>query len=162
MNKLLKPQKRLARQFEQVLYEFFYRFLFGRRLAFTGPLAARISACERQRGKRDVILSKEVWDSQYQVSKWAFLAHMDQLARYSTIVGYLSQLKLERRVPWYVGCGEGLLFQRYQPYGYARYVGLDISEAALAKLVLAQDGKTTFLRADAETYMPTECLTRSF
>ena len=45
-------------------------------------------------------------------------------------------------------------FSRYRPYGYARYLGIDISAAALVMLKQVEDANTTFVCADAETYIP--------
>ena len=48
------------------------------------------------------------------------------------------------------------LFERFRPYGYSKYLGIDISETALTKLIEKQDEKTLFVKADAETYIPIE------
>ena len=92
---------------------------------------------------------------QYRANQWAYLERLDELSRYAVITAYIAYLKPQGAV-LDVGCGEGILFSRYQPYGYARYVGLDISEVAIAKLMPKQNAHTTFLQADAETYQPQE------
>jgi len=55
-----------------------------------------------------------------------------------------------------VGCGEGILFERFRTYGYSKYLGIDISETSLTELIEKQDEKTLFVKADAETYIPIE------
>ena len=103
----------------------------------------------------DVPIAEDAWEAQYLSGKWGFMAQMDELARYSTIIGYMACLRPGSAV-LDVGCGEGILFKRYRPYGYSKYLGIDISETAISKLVEKQDEKTLFIKADAETYTPIE------
>jgi 2-polyprenyl-3-methyl-5-hydroxy-6-metoxy-1,4-benzoquinol methylase len=53
-----------------------------------------------------------------------------------------------------VGCGEGVLQRRLRALGYARYLGIDSSEEAIARAQTERDARTEFRCADAETYMP--------
>ena len=87
--------------------------------------------------------------------KWAHLERLNELPRYSAIVGYLRHLKPNPAI-LDVGCGEGLLFHRYRPYGYSRYVGLDLSVTVYRHLLETQDENTAFVCADADRYVPEE------
>jgi SAM-dependent methyltransferase len=55
-----------------------------------------------------------------------------------------------------VSCGEGILQAYLRPYGYAKYVGLDLSAAAIQQAAPYADERTVFLVQDASTYLPTE------
>ena len=41
-----------------------------------------------------------------------------------------------------VGCGDGVLYQRLRCFGYGSYVGIDLSEVAIAKLINEHDRHT--------------------
>ena len=133
----------------------YYLLFFGRKLPFTEVLEKAVHNWEAQQGKGDVPKPREDWDAQYLAKEWAYMERLDELSRYAVIVGYIAHLKPQGAV-LDVGCGEGILFSRYQPYGYARYVGLDISGVAIAKLIPKQNAHTAFLQADAEAYQPQE------
>src|SRR6185369_17126525 len=53
-----------------------------------------------------------------------------------------------------VGSGEGLLADHLRPLGYSRFLGVDLSEAAIAQAASRRDATTDFAAADAEAYMP--------
>jgi 2-polyprenyl-3-methyl-5-hydroxy-6-metoxy-1,4-benzoquinol methylase len=148
----LRRQSQMASQLARAL---FYRFVFGRKMPFAGKLTAIVSAWEQKTKKGGIPLDQEVWEAQYLIGKWNFLNQPDELARYSVIIAYLQFFKPKGAV-LDVGCGEGILWSRYRPYGYTRYVGLDISHAAIEKLCPEQDAQTHFLVVDAERYVPQE------
>jgi SAM-dependent methyltransferase len=133
----------------------YYLFGFGRRFPLKGTLEKLVHGWERQQEKGDIPKVREAWDKQYRTNQWAYMERLDELGRYAVITSYIAYLKPGGAV-LDVGCGEGILFERYQPYGYVRYVGLDISEVAVAKLMPKQNAGTVFLQADAEAYQPTE------
>lgn len=133
----------------------YYLVFFERRLPFKGTLEKVVHRWEVQQGKGDAPKPQEAWDAQYRTNQWAYMERLDELSRYAVITGYLAYLKPGGAV-LDVGCGEGILFERYQPYGYARYVGLDISEVAVAKLMPKQNAQAVFFQADAEAYQPAE------
>ena len=153
MSKLRAAKTRLIEPIDRILYGCYYKVFFGRRFPMVQQLATRVGAWERYHGKGDIPVGRGLWENQYESGTWAYLNQLSELGRYSIIIGYLTELK-PRAAVLDVGCGEGILFSRYRPYGYARYVGIDISAAALAKLLPAQDDSTTFICADAESYMP--------
>lgn len=135
------------------VYLIYYRFLFGRRFPFAGWLAARVRAFEAATGRGDAPLSKEAWEEQYRQGGWDFMRRLDEVARYSVIAGFLHHLKPGGSV-LDVGSGEGLLADHLRPLGYSRFLGVDLSEAAIAQAAGRQDAKTSFAAADAEAYTP--------
>ena len=92
-------------------------------------------------------INRDRWNHQYDKGLWDGLKAMDELARFSVIVGYVKVLE--------IGCGEGLLQQRLQSQNYGRFVGTDISDLAIRKATAdAGDNKCTYLVADMDTYKP--------
>jgi len=83
------------------------------------------------------------------------MRQLDELARYSIIVGYLQYLKCGGSV-LDVGCGEGVLQEKLGPRTYCRYVGIDISSEAIGQASHKEDEKTSFVCADVNNYVPTE------
>ncbi len=74
-----------------------------------------------------------------------------EIGRYWTLIGYMDAFK---RGGEYldVGCGDGVLFERFKPLGYQRYVGIDISHVAIEKLRLHNDDRTNFTQADGDVH----------
>ena len=148
-----KMIRTLARRAFKPVYILYYRFLFGRRFPLSGSLEARIRAWEAETGRGDAPVSKEVWEEQYRQGGWEFMRGLDEVARYSVIAGYLHHLKPGGSV-LDVGSGEGLLADHLRPLGYSRYLGVDLSEAAIRQAAGREDAATAFAAADAESYVP--------
>ena len=149
----MEPLRGLSRRAFKPVYILYYKLLFGRRFPFSERLAARVHAWELATGRGDAPVAKEVWEEQYRRGGWEFMRGFDELARYSVIAGYLHHLKPGGSV-LDVGSGEGLLRDHLAPYGYSRYHGIDLSEAAIAQAASRADERTTFAAADAESYVP--------
>lgn len=81
------------------------------------------------------------------------LRAIDELARYSVIVGYCDHFKRGGAV-LDLGCGEGVLAQKLGPQRYSRYLGVDSSSDAIGRAAAAEDGRTRFAHADAAQYRP--------
>ncbi|HEX9941121.1 MAG TPA: class I SAM-dependent methyltransferase [Thermoanaerobaculia bacterium] len=137
------------------VYVLYYKLLFGRRFPFSERLAGRVHAWELATGRLDAPMDKEVWDAQYRSGGWEFMRGLDELAHYSVIAGFLHHLKPGGSV-LDVGSGEGLLNDQLRPFGYSRYLGVDLSEAAVRQAAGRVDAKTSFTAADAESYTPPE------
>ena len=137
------------------VYVLYYQLLFGRRFPFSGWLAGRVHAWELATGRGDAPVGKEVWEEQYRHGGWEFMRGFDELARYSVIAGYLHHLRPGGSV-LDVGSGEGLLADHLRPFGYSRYLGVDLSEAAIRQAAGRTDAATSFAAADAESYVPPE------
>lgn len=102
-------------------------------------------------------INRDRWNYQYGKGLWDGLKALDELARFSVIVGYVKFLKPGQPAILEIGCGEGLLQQRLQTQNYGRYVGTDISDLAIQKAAAdAGDDKCTYLVADMDTYQPDE------
>jgi 2-polyprenyl-3-methyl-5-hydroxy-6-metoxy-1,4-benzoquinol methylase len=129
--------------------------MFGRKIIFLKQFEKIVRSWETKRGYSGIPMSEDAWETGYLSKKWNYLREIKELARYSVIIGYMTFLKQEGAV-LDVGCGEGILFDRFRPYGYSRYLGIDISETSLTKLMKNQDERTSFIKVDAETYSPGE------
>jgi SAM-dependent methyltransferase len=103
----------------------------------------------------DVPVPPEVWDAQYRRGQWHYMRGHEELARYSLLVGYVQHFAPGGAV-LDIGCGEGILQALLRPYGYAKYVGLDLSEVAIKQAARAEDAHTLFVVHDAAVYQPTE------
>lgn len=137
---------------------FYYRFYFGRdrRLPLANLLENAVTLWEQRYLKfAETNMQANTWDEQYSSDKWDYLHDLEQVPRYSLLCGYMDYLKSGGAF-LDVGCGEGILFNKYKPYGYCSYVGVDVSETAIEKLNDHKDKKTTFVCADAEQYEPSE------
>jgi len=53
-----------------------------------------------------------------------------------------------------VGCGEGLLLDYLDRWGYQKYVGIDFSDVALRNASKRANSKTTFISGLAESFVP--------
>ena len=128
-------------------------YTFGlRRLPFGEKLARAVHDWERQRCMGDSPKPKSAWDAQFSAGSWDYLGRLQESSHYAVTVGYLALLKSWTVLD--VGCGEGILYKRFRPFGYSRYVGMDISDVAVARLKGYSDEKTLFIQGDGDTYEP--------
>ncbi|WP_128544639.1 class I SAM-dependent methyltransferase [Larkinella soli] len=105
--------------------------------------------------KRKVLrINRDRWNYQYDKGLWDGLKAIDELARFSVIVGYVKYLKPGQPEVMEVGCGEGLLQQRLQAQNYGRFVGLDIADVAVENARAQADEKCTYRVGDMDTYEP--------
>jgi SAM-dependent methyltransferase len=98
---------------------------------------------------------REKMDSDYAHGKWDYLRGIEELGRFSVLVGYCHFLKPDGRI-LEVGCGEGVLRERLDPVRYSRYVGIDVSAEAIQRARARADDKTAFVCADAAAWDPGE------
>ena len=130
----------------------YYAFALGR-LPFGAALGRFVNAWETAQGFGDSPKAKSKWDAEYSDGRWAYMGQQHELARYWTLIGYMHSLGCDREY-LDVGCGEGLLFQRFKPLNYQRFVGIDISDVAIERLCRHNDHRTSFLAADGDVYEP--------
>jgi 2-polyprenyl-3-methyl-5-hydroxy-6-metoxy-1,4-benzoquinol methylase len=137
----------------KLLYLVHYRFLFGRAYPGSAWVARGLREWEWRTGRGDVPVPREEWERQYAGGGWEFLRGTDELARYGVLTAYLHHLHPGGSV-LDVGCGEGLLRDRLAPLGYSRFVGVDLSAAAVEAASRRPDPLATFEAVDAERYTP--------
>ena len=98
---------------------------------------------------------KDLLDAEYSAGVWDYLRELNELARFSVVVGYCHYFK-DKGAILEIGCGEGILQERLCPLKYSRFVGVDISAKAIKQASQKQDHKNLFIREDARTWNPTE------
>jgi 2-polyprenyl-3-methyl-5-hydroxy-6-metoxy-1,4-benzoquinol methylase len=98
-------------------------------------------------------VTKDTWDKEYREGRWEYLNTQEQHSRYSTIARCI-----QRRLPGGsildIACGEGILLNCLDSSQYSEYMGIDFSEAVIAKARLRQYPKASFLQADAMLFQP--------
>ncbi len=101
-------------------------------------------------------IKKEKWDDEYSRGRWDYLNDLDELSRYSIIIGYINHIKNNAEV-LDVGCGKGVLLNKLREIGYKNYFGIDLSEAAIGvALDEYKDNKTNFEAISVEEFFPTQ------
>jgi len=131
----------------------YYAFDFIRTLPFANRLGKAVHAWETRRGYGDSPKPKDGWDAQFSDGQWDYMRKEE--ARYAAVVDSLAQFGAGGSI-LDVGCGEGILFQhvRGRSLPYQLYVGVDISEVAVAKLAHLNDPRHRFVQGDGDTYEP--------
>jgi 2-polyprenyl-6-hydroxyphenyl methylase/3-demethylubiquinone-9 3-methyltransferase len=91
----------------------------------------------------------EEWEQRYGSGHLDYFAGLDELPRYSLLLGYLAHLGGEPEV-LDVGCGQGLFRVRMGALPFRRYVGIDptLEAIAQAEALGLDDPRTTFLVGD--------------
>jgi 2-polyprenyl-3-methyl-5-hydroxy-6-metoxy-1,4-benzoquinol methylase len=87
------------------------------------------------------------YEHQYETGHWDYLSDLDQVARYSVLIGYAEQLP--HRTILDLGCGSGILRARMGHVDFERYVGVDPVARAIEQARDLADGRTTFTLGDA-------------
>lgn len=98
-------------------------------------------------------LSAAVWNQEFGSGGWDFLS--DEMPRYAVIAGYHHRMNPHDTV-LDVGCGTGVLQPWLERVGYQRYLGLDLSVAAIEQAQERANEATRFEATDAEKYTPAE------
>ena len=86
---------------------------------------------------------------QYENKEWDSLRSLADLGRYSLIVGYVKFFFPNARI-LDLGCGEGILQERFTASDYASYLGVDISEVAIGSAKKNENAKTRFTVGDLD------------
>lgn len=103
---------------------------------------------ERFSAYRAVRLAPEQWDEHYRTGQWDWLGDVTELARYSVVSGYVRRAPVGAAV-LDIGCGEGVLVDHVDDH-VGRYVGVDLSEAAIVRARERRPG-WEYLVGDAAT-----------
>ena len=98
---------------------------------------------------------QSAWEQQFTQGAWEYLQHVDELARYSVIAGYVQYFKAGGSL-LDIGCGVGLLPARLGGEAYSCYRGIDLAHTAIQQAASRSDARTQFVQADASTYVPTQ------
>ena len=96
--------------------------------------------------------SADAWTDAYEAGQLDFYGALDELARYSVLVGYVSWLAEKQSSPQSmldIGCGTGLLRARIVDAHLDRYVGVDLSDAAVETAIETGFPRSTFVVGDA-------------
>ncbi|MFN4145378.1 MAG: class I SAM-dependent methyltransferase [Runella sp.] len=96
---------------------------------------------------------RDRWNYQYNLGRWESLGDINELSRFSVIVGYTQFLKPNAKI-LEIGAGEGYLQQRFDKTKYSLYYSTDASDVAIANGKKHEDEKTKYLVADMNTYQP--------
>jgi len=95
------------------------------------------------------------WERLFESGSYERLESIPERARYSLIVGQCDVLGVRSILD--VGCGQGVLAKRLNRVNYDRYVGVDISQTAVAQARLAlPDPRNTYLVSDADSFATAE------
>ncbi len=95
------------------------------------------------------ISKKHRFNLQYEKKQWDGLRSVEDLGRYSIIVGYVRFFAQDARI-LDLGCGEGVLQERISANNYTQYLGVDISDVAIANAQEKADTKTKFITGDLQ------------
>jgi SAM-dependent methyltransferase len=123
-------------------------------MPFGSTLGRAVGQWETAQGFGDSPKKKSTWDAEYEDGRWDYIGQLQENGRYWAIIGYMYAFKSGGEY-LDVGCGDGVLFERFKLLGYQRYVGIDISEAAIKKLRTKNDARTNFVQADGNVHVPT-------
>lgn len=91
--------------------------------------------------------TQEEWRHGYTSGHLDYFARIDELPRYSLLLGYVVYLGGEPEV-LDVGCGQGLFRNHLQGFAFSRYFGIDASPAAIEQARSLEHDRTTFLAGD--------------
>lgn len=90
------------------------------------------------------------WDREYAEGHWDRFEAPRESARYRVIAGFSAHLHPRRVLE--VGCGSGTLLRLLKAEGYETYVGLDLSEVAIARARPLADDRTHLIACDADAF----------
>lgn len=109
-------------------------------------LIARIIALVKRR-----VSQKHRFNYQYANNKWDALWTVPELARYSIIAGYTRHYFTSPRI-LDLGCGEGILQQKFSNEDYSWFLGIDFSQTAIDNAKHLANYKTRFEVADVNRF----------
>jgi SAM-dependent methyltransferase len=133
---LVRNPRQLLHAFQRSLRRRLARLLLGR-FSFGRPM------------------SKALWEQQYREGYWNFLSSPDELDHYLAIVEMIAKRGRGLRI-LDVGCGYGRLLELLDPTSFSRYVGIDLSSAAIERASAAGIRDAEFIVADFQTWTPEE------
>lgn len=97
--------------------------------------------------------SQERIDDQFAKNKWDWLESLDELPRYSLLIGGHRYHNPGGSI-LDLGSGQGYLLKRFSPQDYSTYLAVDFSGAALASI--QTNDKISKAEADITKFVPTQ------
>ncbi len=96
---------------------------------------------------------RDLLDAQYAAAEWDYLRSIGETPRFGVVSAYCRLLGSNGSL-LEIGCGEGLLLEQLDRSRFRHFTGIDISSVAIDRARKLEDERTTFARADAQTYVP--------
>lgn len=134
----------------------------GFNVAFPAKVVSRIkaaiplgSAAKLIRSNGLKPLPASVWDQEFGSGHWNWLGGLTEMPRNAVIAGYYRSLGASGTI-LDVGCGAGVLQPLLQAVGYKRYLGVDLSTAAIEQAQERVNQTTFFQAAAAESFTTPE------
>jgi 2-polyprenyl-3-methyl-5-hydroxy-6-metoxy-1,4-benzoquinol methylase len=103
--------------------------------------------------QRSIGVEPSRWDKQYSSGAWDFLKSSAEMPRYGVIASYCRSAGPDASV-FDIGCGIGLLL-KWLPW-HVRYLGIDVSEAAIRQARENDRPRASFEVANAVSFDPGE------
>lgn len=100
-------------------------------------------------------LPKTVLDGEYSSGAWSHFHDKRELSRQLLVAGLCAEF-YPRGTVLDLGCGSGRLAQLMQPFGFRRYLGIDLSTEALQRARKLNLTACEFVEADFEQWRPAE------
>jgi len=107
------------------------------------------------RARRGYLYDGARWDAEYRSGQWRFLHGLDQAAHSQLIELYRRRLKPLGAV-LDIGCGEAILYDIARGMAGCDYLGIDISETAIASAKTRVASNARFAIASAESFRSAE------
>ena len=157
--------QRVLRKGFRPFYPLYYRLLWSRMFPGSAGLERLVRSYESLSSRGDAPQSTELWDKQYNQGAWDLLQDPEEVPRYQLLVSLWKEHCRPGSI-LDVGCGDAVLRQ-FLPIEGGRYVGLDLSPAAIERgrsrilekdALLAANAESWEIDASYETIILNECV----
>jgi len=112
-----------------------------------------VAALRHKWTKRSAPARQRMWDQQYASGFGDLLSRREEQQRYATLVDFMVSAEKNQAI-LDVGCGEGILLDFLEPFGYQQYLGFDFSAVAIQNASKRANARATFVRGSAESFVP--------